>query len=86
MTRYVLVYEHENGLDCFLFDYQPSKTRPFPSELALADHFGLDFEPAKDERLTVVSINNVESIPQFTADQIGKRNPCDSLSDGVGVD
>lgn len=78
MSNYVLIYEHEYGLDCFLFEFQPDEARPFPSELALADHFGLDFGPAQNERLTVVSVNQVDPIPQFTAEEIGTHDPCDS--------
>jgi len=72
VTKYVLVYEHEYGLDCYLFEFQPSGDKPYPSEFSLAEHFGLDFEPAKGERLTAVPINSPDSCPRFTADQIGR--------------
>ena len=78
MTKYVLVYEHEYGLDCYLFEFQPSGDKPYPSKLSLAEYFGLDFEPAKGERLTAVPINGPDSCPRFTADQIGTNQPCDS--------
>ena len=80
MSKYVLVYEHEYGLDCYQLEFESSVDKPFPSELALAEHFGLNFEPAKGERLTTVTINNPDSCPRFTVEQFGTSSPCDSAS------
>jgi hypothetical protein len=72
---YILVHEHEYGQTLYGFYYEPTRSRPYPSVLRVVQQLKVDYEPQRDERVSLHTVEGGEPDLILQASDVGSREP-----------
>jgi hypothetical protein len=72
---YILIHEHQFGQTLFGFYYQPTAARPYPGVLKVVARFGVDYEPAAGESVSLHTVEGDEPDLILTAGEVGSARP-----------